>query len=151
MKKIFIYYSFTGNGDVVAKEFKIKGYDTFKIVTKEELPKNFILSMLVGGFKAGIGYRDKIEDIKYDMSSYDEIIIGTPIWNGRISSPINTLLKQIDFTDKKITFVFYSGSGKIDKALKQLDKVCSKYKTINLVEPKKNKDEIKKLNIKEKI
>ena len=145
MKRLFIYYSFTGNGDVVAKEFKNKGYDTFKIVTKEKLPKSFVLSILVGGFNAGIGYKDKINDIKCDINSYQEVFIGTPIWNGRISSPINTLLKQFDFADKKITFVFYSGSGKIDKALKQIDKVCSKYEIINLVEPKKNKDELNKL------
>ena len=31
MKKVFIYYSLTGNGDLVSKFYKEKGYDIKKI------------------------------------------------------------------------------------------------------------------------
>ena len=46
MKKIFIYYSLTGNGDEVANYFKHKKYDVRKVITSEELPKNNILRIL---------------------------------------------------------------------------------------------------------
>ena len=42
MKKVFIYYSLTGNGDEIAKILENKKYDIRKVETNEILPKNFI-------------------------------------------------------------------------------------------------------------
>ena len=41
MKKKFIYYSLTGNGDIVSDYLKEKGYDIRKVIPKHKLPKNF--------------------------------------------------------------------------------------------------------------
>ena len=143
MKKVFLYYSLSGNGDIVSKIFKDNDYNIIKVTTKEELPKPFFLRMLVGGFKASIGYKDKINDIS--LEEYDKVIIGSPIWNSRISSPINSVLDKYDLSNKKISFVFYSGSGTSKKATEVISKKYSNVKIINLKEPKKNKDELDKL------
>lgn len=146
MKKAFIYYSLTGNGDVVANYLKNKKYDIIKLKTTEELPKNFILRILTGGYKAMINYEDKLKDFDYKIDNYDELIIGSPIWNSRLSSPINTILKKINFTNKKINFILYSGSKKTSKAAKELK---NKYNSqiIELKEPKSNIKELDKLNV----
>ena len=146
MKKLFIYYSRTGNGDIVADSLKGKA-DIRKIETKEPIPKSFFFSMMVGGFKGGIGYKDKLYDYDKDISKYDEIIIGSPIWNGGISAPINRVLDDIDFKDKKISFIFWSGSGTSPKATEKVNKLFGDVTIINLQEPKSNKKELKKLNI----
>ena len=44
MKKLFIYSSFTGNGDLVAEEFKKKGYEIRKVIEKKKFPKSFFLN-----------------------------------------------------------------------------------------------------------
>ena len=75
----------------------------------------------------------------------DRIIIGSPIWNGRFSSPINTVLSKLDLTNKEVTFLFYSGSGEGKHALKRVNKEYPNAKTLILKEPKKHKDELKKL------
>ena len=105
MKKVFIYYSLTGNGDEIAKILENKKYDIRKVETNEILPKNFILRILTGGYKAMIKYEDKLMDFDSDIEDYDEIIIGTPIWNNRLSSPINSVLKELKLNNKKITFI----------------------------------------------
>ena len=145
MKKIFIYYSFTGNGDTVCNYLKRVGYSSNKVYTYEELPKNKILSILVGGFKAMINHKDKIDKITLDLEKYDKIVIGSPIWNNRLSCPINSLLDKIDLKGKNVTFVLYSGSGKESVASEMLK---SKYSCdiINLKEPKVNNDELIKLD-----
>ena len=145
MKKIFIYYSLTGNGDHVCSYLKRTGFNSYKIVTQEELPKNRILSIIIGGYRAMINYKDKIDKVDIDLNKYDKIVIGSPIWNSRLSSPINSLLDKIDLTGKNITFVLYSGSGKDNKATETLK---SKYhcEVINLKEPKSNDDELIKLD-----
>lgn len=146
MKKLFIYYSLTGNGDLIVDYCKKYGYDIEKIVTKEPLPKNYILRIITGGYKAMINYEDKIMDLNCDIDEYDEITIGSPIWNDRLSSPVNTVLNILNFKDKKLNFILYSGSGKTKKATEMINKKYSKAKIIILKEPKNNIKELKKLN-----
>ena len=145
MKKLFIYYSSTGNGDEVSKYLE-KEYDIRKVNSLEPLPKSYFLSILIGGYKAMRNYKDKLDNFDSDISSYDEIVIGSPIWNDRLCSPINSVLDKINITNKKIKFVLYSGSGKASKASKLINE---KYKTVPIIlkEPKKNKDELKKLEV----
>ena len=95
MKKIFIYYSLTGNGDVVASYLKDSNYDIRKVETKEVLPNNYILRILTGGYKAMINYEDELLNFNSNIEEYDEVMIGSPIWNSRLSSPINTILKKL--------------------------------------------------------
>ena len=147
MKKIFIYYSLTGNGDIVADYLKSKNYDIRKVETSEVLPNNFILRILTGGYKAMINYEDRLNNFNNDISDYDEVVIGSPIWNSRLSSPINTMLKELNLKDKKVSFVFYSGSGKSKKATEFINKNYIGSKVINIKEPLKNKNELKKLEL----
>ena len=144
MKKIFIYYSFTGNGDIVASFLKEKGYDIKKIITKEPLSKNKVLAIMTGGFKALIGYKDKIEDLNIDLDKYHEILIGSPIWNSRISSPINTVLSELNLDNRNVNFILYSASGNATNALNKISKNYKKSKVIVLKEPKDNREEINK-------
>ena len=140
MKRIFIYYSLSGNGEMIANYLKDKKTDIRKVVPKKELPKNMFFRIMSGGFLAGINHRDELIDFDSDISKYDEVIIGSPIWNGRLSCPINTVLDKIDVRDKKLSFILYSGSGacpKTDTMLKE------KYKDVNIIhlkEPKSNKE-----------
>lgn len=145
MNKIFIYYSLTGNGDVVASVLKEKGYEIRKVNTLEPLPKNRFLSILVGGFKAGIEYKDKLVNFNSNIDDYDEIVIGSPIWNARLSSPINTVLNELNLDNKDISFILYSGSGVSPKATGKIKKIYPNAKIIDLHEPKKNVEELKKL------
>ncbi|MBP5342818.1 hypothetical protein J6Y73_02705 [bacterium] len=146
MKKLFIYYSFSGNGDIIKNQLENKGYDIRKAIEKNRMPKSFFFSVLIGGFRAGISQKARLVDYDSDVSSYDEIIIGSPIWNGKLTPAINTVLKKTNLDGKKITFVLYSGSGNGKKAQKKIDKLFGESNIIFLKEPKKYNEELKKLN-----
>ena len=96
MRKIFIYYSLSGNGDLVNEYLSKKGYESKKIEVKNKLPKNYFLSIVIGGYKAMSNYKETITNFHIDIDNYDEIVIGSPIWNDRLSSPISTLLDKIN-------------------------------------------------------
>ncbi len=142
MEKIFIYYSLSGNGDMVADYLSKKNVAIRKVVPKKSLPKNMILRILTGGFLAGIGYKDLLVDFDNDIREYNHIIIGSPIWNGRLSTPVNAILDKIDLNSKKITFVLYSGSGISPKADKLIYTKYPDALIIHLKEPMKNEFEI---------
>ena len=104
MKKLFIYYSFTGNGDVIADKLSKYNIDIRKIETKQKLPKLFFFQMMIGGFKALIKYKDKLFDYDKDISSYDEIIItesmldALSFWQvGKCAVALNGLGHELQF------------------------------------------------------
>ena len=146
MKKLFIYYSFTGNGDLVAKKLN-KSCDIRKVKVKKELPKSFFLQMMVGGFRALINYKDKLVDFDNNIEKYDEIIIGSPIWSDRLSTPIATVLNNLNLNNKKVTFILYSGGGQAQTAVNFIKDNYSKASIIQLKQPLNNKEELDKLNI----
>ena len=51
----------------------------------------------------------------------------------------------MDFGDRQLTFIFYSGSGTSSKATEKVNKLFKNAKIIDIKEPIKNKDELKKI------
>lgn len=146
MKKLFLYYSYTGNGDLVSKEMEKRGFELRKIDTVKRLPKSFFWSMMVGGFQAGLSLKSKLKEYDHNIEEYEQIVIGSPIWNGKFPPAINTVLKTLPLKDKNISFLFYSGSGEGAKALKRIKKEYPNAQYVFLQEPKKHPDELNKIN-----
>ena len=145
MKKLFLYYSYTGNGKVVAERLAAAGCDLREIVREKPMPNSFFWGIVVGGFLATIKHKDKIAEIDLDVSDYDEVVIGSPIWNARFASPVNTALSRLDLSGKKATFVLYSGSGEGKNADERIAKEYPNASVIHLKEPKKYPEELEKL------
>lgn len=146
MKKLFVYFSYTGSGDAVAEKLANQGYDLQKVLRKKPLSKSFFLAMLKGGFLAGTGHKDKLVGYEDISAQYDEVVIGSPIWNGRIASPVNTVLASLDPSGKRLSFVLYAGGGEAPKAVKRLEKAYPGCRIVVLKEPKKYPAELEKLN-----
>ena len=145
MSKLFIYYSFSGNGDVVAESLKGKGFEIRKVESKLKLRKNLLLQLMKGGFLAGIGAKPKLINYDNNVDGYDEIYIGAPIWNGRLACPINTVLRETNLKDKKLTFILYSGSGEAKHADRKINRLYNNARIIHLQQPKNKEGEVNKL------
>ena len=143
-KKLFIYYTLTGNGDVVKDTFKDKGYEIRKVISKSKYPKNLFLLMMIGGFKATFNKKDKLVDFNTDISKYDKIVISSPIWNDRLCAPINSVINLLDLKDKDISFILHSASGNANHAEEKIKNLYG-IDPIILKEPKKHKEELIKL------
>ena len=145
MSKLFIYYSFSGNGDAVAACLKEKGFEIRKVESEFKLSKKLFPQMMKGGFSAGIGQKPGLIGYNSDVSGYEEVWIGAPIWNGRLASPVNTILRDTELQGKKLCFVLYSGSGFGKKADEKLRKEYPEAVIIHLKQPKDIPAELGKL------
>lgn len=145
MKKLFIYYSLSGNGDLVAETLASKGYEIRKVVPQKKAPESFFFRILAGGFGAGIGRKEPLAAYDPDVTGYDQVVIGTPIWNGRVSCPVNTVLSETDLSGKELAFVLYSGSGEAPKTLERINDRYPGATVIHLKEPKTRREELEKL------
>lgn len=64
--------------------------------------------------------RPEIQELDHDISGYEEIHIGFPIWWYTAPRIINTFLESADFTGKKIHLFATSGGSGIDRAVNDL-------------------------------
>lgn len=103
MKNLVLYYSLSGNTEVVANEVsELTGGELKKIeLTRRTGKIGFAWAAVSSlmGLKASI----KIPDVS--LGDYDNIFIGGQVWAGRTSTPINSILEKFDFSGKNI-FVF---------------------------------------------
>ena len=120
MNKYFIYFSLTGNGDFLAEQLKEFGYTPIKVETIKPIGKvNFFKIIRYGG-EAMMNKKAKIKEIELTLKEDDEVIIGSPIWNDRLSTPINALLAKFFFNKKTTKFILYPAGEGTKKSLKQL-------------------------------
>ena len=65
-------------------------------------------------------YRPEIMKKEMDMSSYDEILLGFPIWWYVAPTIVNTFLEAYDFSGKKIVLFATSGGSGFGNTVKEL-------------------------------
>ena len=87
----------------------------------------------------------KIKEVFIDLNEDDLVVIGSPIWNDRLSTPINALLAKFDFDKEMTKFILYPAGEGTKKSFKQIEKLGFKQKPIIYSHPLKNKDKIKEM------
>ncbi|HNZ82364.1 MAG TPA: flavodoxin [Sedimentibacter sp.] len=106
MKNLVVYYSRTGHTEIVAKEIaKIVKGDIKRIELKKKI------SIFWAGFNALTKKDGKIKPIDFYLEDYDNIFIGSPVWAGKTSTPINAFLSRSNFTGKNV-YVFLTQTNK---------------------------------------
>lgn len=141
MKKLFIYYSNTGNGDFLASVLAEREFEPHKIETLKPIKKMNFFGIFKYGFLAATKKLIKIKDLEivFDFDQ-DEVVIGSPIWNDRLSNPVLTLLSSYGFNKETTQFVLYAGGGKANHAIKQLETFGFKKAPIVLKQPLSDKE-----------
>ena len=143
--KYFVYFSASGNGDFIAEYLKDLGYTPIKVEMIKPIKKINFFSIMKYGFRAGLNKKEKIKELNLDLIDNDEVIIGSPIWNDKLSTPINTLLDKYSFNKETTRFILYPAGEGTNKSLMQLEKLGFKNKPIVYSNPLKNQDKIKEL------
>ena len=123
MKALFIYYSYEGTTDKIAKAMgKEVDCDLIRLEVKDEkIYKNKLLKYAWGGMKVLTKKTPEIQNIDINFKSYDIIVIGTPVWAGTYAPAIRTLFEKYDFSSLNVAY-FYTdlgGEGHTDKSFKE--------------------------------
>ncbi|MBO4856376.1 MAG: hypothetical protein J5511_03285 [Bacilli bacterium] len=145
MAKYFVYFSFTGNGDYIASLLKEKGYEPVKIELEKSPKKIGFWQILKYGGHAGFNTKEKLKEVEFKLNQDDIVIIGSPIWNDRLSTPITTFMSQVEFNKETTKFILYPAGEKTKKSLKQIKKLGFTSEPIVISYPLKKTEECKKL------
>lgn len=102
-----------GNMQVMVKEIQKKtGADVFSIVAREAYKPNF--DDMINKARADIEENRQMElrGTLPDLSQYDVIYFGTPIWWYTLPAPVSSYLRLADFSGKTVVpFGIHRGSG----------------------------------------
>lgn len=138
MNRLVAYYSLSGNTEDAAKQLAGKlGADLLKLETEKPMPKRFAAQILVGGGQVMIHHIPKLKPLGKDLKGYDEIILGSPIWNSKGVPAINAFLQDEAAAAKVTSLFFLSGGGETKKGLAAITKLLPNLKhTVSLLDRK---------------
>lgn len=120
-KVLIAYYSKSGNTRAIANLLQKKtGGDIYEIKPKIAYTRERPEAADIPKHERESGELPELKGNIPDVSRYDTIIIGTPIWWYTLSTPVMSFLKQVDLKGKTVAgFYTYAGDAHdFDKDLK---------------------------------
>ena len=122
-KSLVLYYSQTGTTKTVAEELqKDLGADIEQI--EVELPYDGTYEETIGRCQKEMetGELPALKPLKADISRYDTIYLGYPVWFGTCASPVTALVGQQKFEGKTVIPFCTFGSGGLNATVADLRK-----------------------------
>lgn len=123
-KKIVVYFSYTGNTRMIAEKIKDKTYcDILELKPVEPYSDDYDSVVNDEHNSEKNNYIPKIQEIDVDLSNYDEIILGTPVWWYRPVPVVRTFLMQNDLSGKTIK-PFATNAGWLGRTFSEIKSIC---------------------------
>jgi flavodoxin len=121
MKTCYIYHSETGNTRrIVDRCLAAAGGDRIEVHDLQHY--NRISKFLVGGRRAMKGLSDPIEPPDIDVSGYDLMVIGSPVWGGRPTPAINAAIQALKGCEGKRSILVVTCGGSPGESLSLMKK-----------------------------
>ena len=112
-KMLIIFFSHTGNTETFANYIKKNANITsFKIVPAKPYPDNYNNMLEIAQQERNNNSRPEIKDPLNNISQYNTILLGYPIWYSHIPNIVITQLEKLNFQGKTIyPFNTHGSSG----------------------------------------
>jgi len=124
MKILVVVYSRTGNTLSVAKRIAGELQADLEVI-EDKTDRKGILGFLRSGYEALRKKVPPIAEPKHNPGDYELVIIGTPIWAGRMSSPVRAYLLRFHGRFGQGAFFATSAGGGYGKALAEMAEVVA--------------------------
>lgn len=125
MKALVVYYSRTGNtrkaGEDIAREL---GCDVEEIV--DTVNRAGPIGFIMAGKQASSKGLTKLKPFTKDLSQYDLVVIGTPVWAATMSSPVRTFIVENKDKLKNVAFFITLGGTGEASTLQGMEEACGK-------------------------
>ncbi|RAP51733.1 MAG: hypothetical protein BZ133_02430 [Methanosphaera sp. SHI613] len=111
MTDLVIYYSRTENTKQVAQQIADE-FDAQLLEVKDKQERGGLLGFIKSGYDSLRENETPIEYDKVDLTDYDTIFIGTPVWASKPTPAIIQFIKENEFSGTKcVSFATMMGSG----------------------------------------
>lgn len=121
MKTLIVYYSFSGNNELLAKELQAR-MNCDMIEVHEVNNRNGLTVLLDILFNR----TPTVIRPKVILSQYEHIVFLAPIWAGKIASPMRAFIRMEKQDIKTYSFISLCGDGGNKKIPAELSKITGK-------------------------
>lgn len=110
-KVLVVFFSRTGNTQELAHELAIAGgWDCESL--RDATRRGGILGALRSGYEALLARSAPIAPLEHDLSGYELVVVGTPVWNHAVSSPVRAFFERHRSQLRRVAFfVTCHGNG----------------------------------------
>ncbi len=141
MKTAIVYYSMGGNTAWAAGQLAARlGAELIALRPRRAYPDKGFRKFLWGGKSAVMGETPALEPCGFDAAQYDRVILGAPLWAGRIAPPLRSFIAEQGgaLAGKTLAAFLCCGGGSTDRAFAQLRELlgCSLAAELRLVDPR---------------
>jgi flavodoxin len=120
MKTLILFYSRTGTTKIVAEKMAAAlSSEIEEVIDKKD--RSGPIGYFTGGRDAFKKSLTNIGPIKNEITAYDLIIIGTPVWAGTMAPAIRTLIMAHKQNFKKLAFFTTQGGERVQKVLGDME------------------------------
>ena len=111
MKSVILYYSRTGKTKFLAEKLRDE-FDADLVEIRDLKKRSGLFGFLGGSRDARRGLRTEVVPSSFDLTNYELVIFGTPVWAYSPTPAISTFLDKCNLVNKKvILFVTSRGVG----------------------------------------
>ena len=129
MKTAIVYYSMGGNTAWAAGQLASRlGAELIELKPCKTYPDRGLRKFLWGGKSALMGETPALEPCGFDPDAYDRVVLGAPLWAGRIAPPLHSFIAaQLSaLSDKALAVFLCCGGGSTEKAFAQLRRLLGR-------------------------
>ncbi|HYL22741.1 MAG TPA: flavodoxin [Gemmatimonadales bacterium] len=120
---LVLFYSRSGFTRIVAAALaQALGADLAEL--KDTTNRAGLLGYLRSGLDAALGRLTRLEPLSKDPTAYSLVVVGTPVWNASVSSPVRTFLVQHGAALRNVAFFCTFGARGANRALAQMAEAC---------------------------
>ncbi len=113
MKKLVVFYSLSGNTRAVARRLaRALSADILEIRTVKTYPDDVDVLLGLGQQEVKTGYIPQLQPYRVDLSKYDAILLGTPVWWSTYAPAMKSFLMGKNWAGKRV-FPFTTNGGTI--------------------------------------
>lgn len=113
MKTLVVYYSQTGRTEALAQHIcRVVDGDLFKLVPTEVFPADMYATSDVAKEQYAHHQLPALNKLP-NLSHYDRILVGSPVWSGRLATPIASFFEAAEIKNQ-IVAVFCTSVGQTD-------------------------------------
>ena len=122
--KLIVYYSYTSHTKKIAEDIqKQLQCDIIELKPVKEYSNDYDTVVAQEQNNESTKKTPEIENKNLELSKYDEIILGTPVWWYTIAPVVRTFLKENDLSNKKI-MPFATNAGWLGRTFKEIKDLC---------------------------
>ena len=124
MKAIVIYYSYGGNTRRIAGEIgQALGAELAEIRTVQPYTGSYDDVVDQGQREVNSGFLPELQPMNIDLSRYDAVILGSPVWWYTFAPAMNSFLHNTDLSGKTV-YPFATNGGLLGHTLKDFAQAC---------------------------